>query len=125
MSVEDEASTLALHFFEAQHHDKAWHYCRMAGDRARAVAANVEAARFYERALTSARPLRSVGDRERAEVWVALGAVREAAGLFEESFDALRHATYLLRDDPVERARVFVTAHAGQRADRVLYSCLA
>ena len=62
LSVEEEAPTLALHFFEAQHREKAWLYCRMAGDRARAIAAHVEAARFYERALTTARPLRNVGD---------------------------------------------------------------
>ena len=42
-----------------------------------------------------------------AAVWVALGAVREAAGLFESSFDALRRATRLLRGDPVEQARVY------------------
>jgi class 3 adenylate cyclase/tetratricopeptide (TPR) repeat protein len=104
---EEEASTLALHFFEARRHDKAWHYCRLAGDRARAVAANVEAGRFYERALEAGRHVRDVGDRERAAVWVALGAVREAAGLFDPSFGALRRATRLLTDDPVEQARVF------------------
>src|SRR5262249_50702593 len=36
-SPEEEASTLALHFFESQRHDKAWHYCRLAGDHARSV----------------------------------------------------------------------------------------
>ena len=37
---DEEAPALALHFFEARRHDKAWHYGRVAGDRARAVAAN-------------------------------------------------------------------------------------
>ena len=106
-SPEEEAPALALHFFEAQRRDKAWHYSRLAGDRARSVAANVEAAKFYERALAAEQRIRDVDDRERAAVWVALGAVREAAGLFESSFDALRRATRLLRGDPVEQARVY------------------
>ena len=106
-SPEDEAPALALHFFEAQRCDKAWHYSRLAGDRARSVAANVEAARFYERALAAEQRFRDVDDPERAAVWVALGAVREAAGLFDSSFDALRRATRLLRGNPVEQARVY------------------
>ena len=106
-SGEEEVSTLALHFFEAQRHDKAWTYARLAGERARAVGANVEAVRFFELALAAGRRLRDVGNHERARVWVALGAAREAAGLFESSFEAFRRATRLLPDDPVERARVF------------------
>jgi class 3 adenylate cyclase/tetratricopeptide (TPR) repeat protein len=106
-SPEEEAPALALHFFEAGRRNKAWRYCRLAGDHARSVAANVEAARFYERALVAEQRLRDVEDRERAAVWIALGDVREAAGLFDSSFDALRRATRLLRGDPVEQARVY------------------
>ena len=106
-SPEEEASVLALHFFEAGRRNKAWRYSRLAGDHARSVAANVEAAKFYERALAAEQRFRDVEDRERAAVWVALGDVREAAGLFESSFDALRRATRLLRGDPVEQARVY------------------
>ena len=103
---DEEAPMLALHFFEAHRHDKAWHYGRVAGDRARAVAAPVEAARFYELALTAGGRVKDIGDRDRADVWVALGAVRETAGMFGASFEALRRATKLL-PDPVERARMF------------------
>ncbi len=106
-SPDEEAPTLALHFFEAHRHDKAWHYGRVAGDRARAVAATVEAARFYQLALDAGRYVRGVTSRERADVLVALGTVRQSAGLFDQSFDAFRRATILLADDPVERARVF------------------
>ena len=106
-SPDEEAPTLALHFFEAHRHDKAWHYGRVAGDRARAVAAPVEAVKFFELALTAGRRVKDIGDRDRAEVWLALGAVRETAGMFAESFEALRRATKLLPDDPVERSRVF------------------
>ena len=116
-SIEEEVSTLALHFYEAGRTDKAWLYCRLAGDRARAVTANVEAARFYERALRAGRYLRSLDDGERAAVWVSLGSVRDTAGLFDASFDALRRATRLLADDPIARARVYADrAKARMRA---------
>ena len=106
-SVEEEVSALALHFFEARRDDKAWQYCRLAGDRARAVVANVEAARFYRRALEAARRRRDVPPRERAEVWKALGAVQDSAGRFAEAYDALRQATKLLRDDPAAQAETY------------------
>ena len=106
-SVEEEVSALALHFFEARRDDKAWQYCRLAGDRARAVVANVEAARFYRRALEAARRRRDIPPRERAEVWKALGAVQDAAGRFGEAYDALRHATKLLSDDPAAQAETY------------------
>ena len=106
-STEEEVGALALHFFEAQMHEKAWQYCLGAADRARAIYANVEAARFYERALVASRGLRSLGDRDRAGAWKALGAVREAAGAFDRAFEAYRRASRLLRHDPVGQARVF------------------
>jgi class 3 adenylate cyclase/tetratricopeptide (TPR) repeat protein len=104
---DEDAPALARHFLQAQRYDKAWRYARVAGDRARAVGAHVEAGRFYEAALEAAQRVRGIEREERARAWVALGAVRETAGLFDESFDALRRATTLLHDDPVERARVF------------------
>lgn len=106
-SLEDEAATLALHFSAAGRLEPTWRYARAGGDRARAIAAHVEAARLYELALTAARHVRSVGRRDRAEVLVALGTVRETAGLFDDSYEALRRATRLLEDDPVEQARIY------------------
>jgi class 3 adenylate cyclase/tetratricopeptide (TPR) repeat protein len=106
-ALEDEAATLALHFFAAGRRDKTWQYGRIAGDRARALAANVEAAKLYELALTAGRHVRGVSRRDRADVLVALGSVCETAGLFEQSFEALRRASSLLPDDPVEQARIF------------------
>ena len=107
ISLEDEAATLALHFSAASQHVPTWRYSRLGGDRARAVAANVESAQLYELALSSGRHLRHVTHRERAEVLVALGSVREVAGFFDQAFDAFRRATNLLHDEPVERARIF------------------
>ena len=105
-SLEDDAAALALHYAAAARHAETWRHARTAGDRARTVAANVEAVRLYELALAAGGRLREISSRERADVWIALGAVRELAGLFEASFAALRHAT-ALRNDPVERARVY------------------
>jgi class 3 adenylate cyclase/tetratricopeptide (TPR) repeat protein len=106
-ALEDDAATLALHFFAAGRHDKTWQYGRIAGDRARNVAAHVEAARLLELALTAGRHLRGLSRRDRADVWVALGRARETAGLFDESHDAFSRAGRLLPDDPVEQARIY------------------
>ena len=74
------ARTLALHFHEAQRHDKAWTYCRQAGDRAKRIFANVDAARFYERAATAGRRLRGVTAADLAAVYELLGDVRYLLG---------------------------------------------
>src|SRR5262249_1263839 len=94
-AAHEQPPSLALHFFEAGRSEKAWRYCRVAGDRARAVAANVEAARFYERALRAVRHRRDVPNGERANTWMALGAARHAAGSYAEAYGALRRATGL------------------------------
>ncbi|MGZ4315726.1 MAG: AAA family ATPase [Gaiellaceae bacterium] len=107
-SLEAEAPTLVLHYSEAQRHERAWHYGRLAGDRALAIAAPVEAARFYELALAAAGRVRDVANRDRAAVWISLGDARETAGKFDASFEALRRATRLLADHPLEQARVHV-----------------
>ncbi len=51
VSLDEEVGALALHYFEAQRWDKAWTFCRMAGDRAMSIYANIEATKAYERAL--------------------------------------------------------------------------
>src|SRR4029077_8957577 len=94
-AVEEEAGALALHYSEAGRHAKAWYYGRLAGDRARAVAAYVEAARFYELALASGRFVAGVSGEDRARAWVALGDAKESAGLFDAAFSALVRATRL------------------------------
>lgn len=106
-AVEEEAGALALHFSEARRHEKAWYYGRLAGDRARTVAAYVEAARFYELALRSGRFVRGVRPKDRARVWLALAKARDGAGLFDSGFAALVQATRLFEGDSVEQAEVF------------------
>ena len=111
------ADLLSLHFSLAQEYEPTWRYGRMAGDDDRDAYANVDAAVQYERALTAANRLSSVGDREKAEVWTALGDVREQAGLFEKAVEAFRRAAPLYRDDTIARADVLLKrARARMRA---------
>ena len=106
-SLDDEAAALALHYAAAARHAETWRYARAAGDRARAVAANVEAARLYELGLTAARHVRRLTPSERAEVLISLGSVRETEGMLEGAYDALRRASGLLVRDQIARARVY------------------
>lgn len=105
-NLDDDAATLALHFFAAARFDQAWRYARVGGDRANAVAANVEAGQLYELALHAGRFVRRVTRRDRADVLVALAAVHDAAGRFDASYEALVRATPMLADDPVAQARI-------------------
>ncbi len=54
---EEFAEILSLHYFFAKRWSRTWRFSRMAGDRAKEIYANHEAAAFYERALISARRL--------------------------------------------------------------------
>jgi predicted ATPase/class 3 adenylate cyclase len=99
---------LALHFFLGRDSERAWKYCRAAGDHNMDSYANVEAATQLERALEAARRLQSVTDDERREIWIKLGDVRERSGQFEDSLDAYRRATELTSGDPVEKAQVLL-----------------
>jgi class 3 adenylate cyclase/tetratricopeptide (TPR) repeat protein len=111
------ADVLGLHFARAQRNEEAWHYARVAGDAARRAYANAAAAAHYERALTAARRLTDVGDRERAEVWTVLGDVREQAGAFDLALDAYKRASRLVAGDPVATANVLLKrARARERA---------
>ena len=111
------ADLLSLHFSLAQEYEPTWRYARMAGDDDRDAYANVDAAVQYERALTAANRLSGVGERERAEVWTALGDVREQAGLFELAVEAFRRAAPLYRADSIARADVLLKrARARMRA---------
>jgi len=104
---EDAAELLSLHYFHAGRWEHAWTYSRLAGDLAREVHANVDAARFYERAIEASRELAALPDDELAQTWRALGEVREAAGDYRAAIDALKAAIRLLKEDPVARAEIY------------------
>jgi class 3 adenylate cyclase/tetratricopeptide (TPR) repeat protein len=106
----DEAGVLSLHFFHAGDLDRAWRYSRVAGDRAKRVYANAEAADFYERALaaSSHRSRDRVGATEVAAVSESLGDVRVRLGDFESAGEAYRSSRRQQPSDPVEAARLML-----------------
>jgi class 3 adenylate cyclase/tetratricopeptide (TPR) repeat protein len=90
---DEQAELLSLHFFHAQRLDKAWHYSYVAGERAQAKFANMEAAAFYRRALQAGRGQGDVAPESLARVSESLGDVLERAGVYgdaAESYHAAR-----------------------------------
>jgi class 3 adenylate cyclase/tetratricopeptide (TPR) repeat protein len=88
------AELLSLHFFHAAEHAKTYRYSLLAGERAQAKYANVEAAAFYRRALEVAPKLADQPDGL-SGVWESLGDVSELAGLYTDAADAYSHARKL------------------------------
>ncbi len=105
---EEHAELLSLHFFHAQRYDQAWRYSVVAGERAQAKYANVEAAGFYGRALEAARSLGGLSSADVARVYGALGDVRERVGSYGDAAVAYRSARRLLAGDPVGEANLLL-----------------
>jgi class 3 adenylate cyclase/tetratricopeptide (TPR) repeat protein len=101
---ESEAELLSLHFFHAQRYAEAWRFARVAGTRAREKYANVEAAELLERAIAASRRLPALSPVEVAEVWEALGDVRERSGVLEPARAAYRSARRCRAGDPAGEA---------------------
>jgi tetratricopeptide (TPR) repeat protein len=108
LSTEEELGTLALHFHEAQRWDKSWNYCRQAGDRAARIFANLDASRFYDKALRAGRRLRSVHAGELAGVYEKQADALYLLGQYQDADHALSAARRLLGLDPVETAPLTV-----------------
>ena len=104
--ADEEAELLSLHFSAGRSFERAFHYSRVAADRARSDLAPVEAAIFYRRALAATRALRAVPVEERAELEESLADVQELAGHYGHARESLRKARRLLRDDPLAQARL-------------------
>ena len=94
------AGALAHHAAEAGDHARAWRFGVVAGDRAAATYANVEAASHYRLALGHAPR----GDDTAASVAEKLGDVLEQAGLFDDALATYGRALRLRGDDPAARA---------------------
>jgi len=88
------AELLSLHFFHAGDLEKTYRYSLLAGERAQAKYANVEAASFYRRALEVAPKLDEEPDGL-AGVWESLGDVSELAGLYSDAAEAYSKARKL------------------------------
>ncbi|HEX2141176.1 MAG TPA: tetratricopeptide repeat protein, partial [Candidatus Limnocylindria bacterium] len=89
---EERAETLCLHFLRAERYLEAWKYARLAGDRAREKAANVDAAGFYRQALDAAQLSGQARPDEVAALAEKLGDVCEIAGLYQDGLRAYRTA---------------------------------
>jgi len=100
----EAAELLSLHWLHAEDFDAAWRYSRLAGDRARALWANADAATFYARALEAAGRLAL----PRSEVLAVAEALGDACEL-TAAYDRARHAYDRARrvsEDEVDRARL-------------------
>jgi predicted ATPase len=100
-SLDEEIGVLALHYFEAQRWDKAWTFCRQAGDRAMAIYANLEATRFYEKALVAGRRQRGVSSDELAALHELSSDALYRLGEFSGADAALHAARRAVRADPI------------------------
>ena len=104
--VNAELDLLALHFFHAHDHDRAWRYSRGAAANADSKFAIVDAAEHYERALEASRRLREPVALEVAAVYEALGDLRERIGQYPEAAKAYTAARRLVPDDAVVQGRL-------------------
>ncbi len=105
---DDETGVLAIHYSEAQRWDKAWRFSLEAGDRAMEIYANVEATRFYARALAAGRRLRSVVAAELAAVHERNAESNFRLGAFDAADRDFEAARRLLGRDPVATAPLVV-----------------
>ena len=90
--AEANADLLSLHFGRAQNYPKAYRYARIAGERAKARFANIEAADAFGRAVHAARFVEGVAPAELASLYEARGDALEVAGVYAEAAAAYRAA---------------------------------
>jgi class 3 adenylate cyclase/tetratricopeptide (TPR) repeat protein len=104
MKFDEAAGLLSLHWLHAENFDAAWLYSRLAGDRARALWANADAATLYARALEAAGRLALPA----SEVMAVAEALGDACEL-TAGYDRARHAYDRARrvgQGEVDRARL-------------------
>jgi class 3 adenylate cyclase/tetratricopeptide (TPR) repeat protein len=112
-AAEESAAVLSLHFERAGDHRRAWHYARIAADRARGRFAYADAATLYRRALDASRGL-DAAPTEVATVWEALGAAHGRIGELDAAHEAFRAARKLLGGDVAREAQLL---HSHARVD--------
>ena len=101
---DEAAELLSLHWLHANRYDRAWHYARVAGDRARSLWANAEASTFYDRAFEASRHLDLPRDEVRS-VTEALGDSYELNARYEQARTVYAN-TRRLCDSDVDRGTV-------------------
>jgi class 3 adenylate cyclase/tetratricopeptide (TPR) repeat protein len=111
------AEYLAHHYTEAKEWPGALEYSLKAGAKADALYANVQAASFYERALTAAKQLETSTSGEIASLHEARGDAFDRAGLFEESMAeygaALKNSPDVVRKADLMLKRARLKAYSG------------
>ena len=116
---DEVADRLALHHLRAQEYDQAWHFARIAGDRAQEAAANMAAALQYDHALEAAARLPHLATADLIDVWARLGDVLVAAGVFDGGLHAYTRAAQLARGEAQRTAELLMKrARAQERAGR-------
>lgn len=95
------ASILSVHYDLGGQHDRAWVYCREAGEQAQKRLAQVEALDAYRRALNAGRYV-DVPNSELADTAIKLGDAAEQAGEYEAARWAYKKARRLV--PPQDRA---------------------
>lgn len=103
---EEAAEILSLHFQLSERWAETWRYSVLAGRRADAKYANVEAARFFERALEVVEQVPDVAPQDVAGVWEALGDTLMRMAEYDRAAAAYREAQSTFRAGVVERARL-------------------
>jgi predicted ATPase len=104
----EHAELLSLHFYLAGEFEQAWRYSMIAAERAEAAYANIEASRFFRRAIEAGRRL----EVDRTELlWTneRLGDVLERAGLYDEAAKAYADARRQIEVDRIAEARLFLS----------------
>lgn len=104
--VDSQAELLSFHFFQAQDYAGAWRFSLTAGRRAAHVYANVEAARFLERALHAGPRRSAAGPEELADAYELLGDVQERLGDYTRAVRAYSTARKLVPHHPAQAARL-------------------
>jgi tetratricopeptide (TPR) repeat protein len=106
-ATEEDSELLSLHFFHAHRFGEAWRHSLAAAGRAEAKYAIVEAAGFYERALTASRSVEDIQAAELAATQESLGDLYERLGHYDRSAAAFTAARKLIPGDVAGLARLF------------------
>lgn len=101
---DESAGILSLHHLEAGEIRQAWEYATIAGKRAAAIYAHVEAANLYLRAIAAGKQLDSLSPAELAAVQEALADAWRSAGEFKKASEAYVAARSLRPDEPLADA---------------------
>jgi tetratricopeptide (TPR) repeat protein len=100
------AELLSYHYEHAELYEKAWDYAAVAGGRAQAAHANLDAATLFRRALDAAEHLEDADPASVGAVAEGLGDVSNLVADFPAAQDAYRLAAAQVADVPLASARL-------------------